>query len=75
MLEEHLKNGKNVAMLDKKRFTEYLNENGIPFSEAKISTYIRREKNPQPDLMIGGKRYWKKESCKKYILEKLEKRV
>jgi|SRR5690625_3258772 len=52
-----------------KNFVDFLNENNVSYSEAKMSTYINRGKIPKPDLLISGKRFWKKETCELFLEE------
>lgn len=58
--------------LDQRRFAEYLTENGLRYSEAKLSVYIKRGYIPKPNLVINGKRYWKRETGKKFLYDNLK---
>lgn len=56
-------------LLTQKRFSQFLSENGLPFSEAKVSTYIKRGTFPEADVELFNKKYWKKETCEMYLKE------
>jgi len=59
---------KEEDYLSQKEFANYLNENGQKFSEAKMSVYVQRNVIPEPDLMVINRRYWKKETCKDFLI-------
>lgn len=55
--------------LNQSQFANYLKDNGLTFTRSKLNTYIKREKVPAPDLVVGGVKYWLKVTCENYLQE------
>ena len=48
------------------QFAEYLSEQGLRYDRQKLNLYFERGKVPQPDLVIGGIKYWSGETVQSY---------
>lgn len=48
------------------QFAEYLKEEGLRYDRQKLNLYFQRGKVPQPDLVVGGVKYWAKETAQLY---------
>lgn len=46
---------------------DHVDKHNIKFSRQMISTYSKRGTLPDPDLVIGRKKYWKKDTCEAYL--------
>ncbi|MEK5394043.1 hypothetical protein NSQ59_27465 [Margalitia sp. FSL K6-0131] len=55
---------------NQKEFAKMLTDEGIPFSDHKISVYFHRGVLPKEDLMFKGKPYWLTETIRDYIEQK-----
>lgn len=49
------------------QFADFLKENGLYFTRPKLNLYIKRDKMPKPDLVVGGTKYWFKSTCENYL--------
>ncbi|WP_061810472.1 hypothetical protein [Rossellomorea vietnamensis] len=48
------------------QFADYLSEQGLRYDRQKLNLYFERGKVPQPDLVVGGIKYWSKETVQNY---------
>lgn len=48
------------------QFADYLSEQGLRYDRQKLNLYFERGKVPQPDLVVGGIKYWSGETVQKY---------
>jgi hypothetical protein len=48
------------------QFADYLREQGLRYDRQKLNLYFERGKVPQPDLVVGGIKYWSKETVQSY---------
>ncbi|MBN8194202.1 hypothetical protein JI667_18895 [Bacillus sp. NTK074B] len=48
------------------QFADYLSEQGLRYDRQKLNLYLERGKVPQPDLVVGGIKYWSKETVQNY---------
>ncbi|QWC25155.1 hypothetical protein KJK41_22060 (plasmid) [Bacillus haikouensis] len=48
------------------QFADYLSEQGLRYDRQKLNLYFKRGKVPQPDLVVGGIKYWSKETVQSY---------
>jgi hypothetical protein len=48
------------------QFADYLSEQGLRYDRQKINLYFERGKVPQPDLVVGGIKYWSVETVQSY---------
>lgn len=48
------------------QFADYLSEQGLRYDRQKINLYFERGKVPQPDLVVGGVKYWSDETVQSY---------
>lgn len=48
------------------QFADYLSEQGLRYDRQKLNLYFERGKVPQPDLVIGGFKYWSGETVRSY---------
>lgn len=59
------------AYYNQSDFVRFLNENKhlheLNFSRPMFNTYLKRGHIPEPDLVVGGSKYWTKESCETYL--------
>lgn len=55
--------------LDQNGASRYLESKGLNFPQGKIATYILRGKFPREDLIISGKKFWRKSTIDKYASE------
>ena len=51
------------------QFAQYLTEQGLRYDRQKVNLYYERGKIPQPDLWIGGTKYWSRNTATKYSKE------
>lgn len=56
------------------QFAEELSNRGLRYDRHKLNLYFERGKVPQPDLVVGGVRYWSKKTVELYS-EREEKRL
>jgi hypothetical protein len=40
------------------QFADYLSEQGLRYNRQKLNLYYERGKVPEPDLVVGGTKYW-----------------
>ena len=59
------------AYYNQSDFVRFLNENKhlheLNFSRPMFNSYLKRGHIPEPDLVVGGSKYWTKGSCEKYL--------
>lgn len=48
------------------KFADYLANHGLPYSRQKLNLYYSRGSVPKPDLIVGGIKYWSKETVQLY---------
>ncbi|KON83487.1 hypothetical protein AF332_27395 [Sporosarcina globispora] len=48
------------------QFAEELSNRGLRYDRQKLNLYFERGKVPQPDLVIGGVKYWSKKTVQLY---------
>ena len=48
------------------QFADYLSSKGLRYDRQKLNLYFERGKVPQPDLVIGGVKYWSGKTVQKY---------
>ena len=48
------------------QFADELNKRGLRYDRQKLNLYFQRGKVPQPDLVIGGVKYWSKKTVQLY---------
>jgi hypothetical protein len=48
------------------QFADYLKREGLRYDRQKLNVYYKRGKVPEPDVVIGGVRYWSKSSVVLY---------
>jgi hypothetical protein len=48
------------------QFADYLSEQGLRYDRQKLNLYFERGKVPQPDLIVGGIKYWSEETVQSY---------
>jgi hypothetical protein len=51
------------------QFAQFLTEQGLRYDRQKVNLYYERGKIPQPDLLIGGTKYWSRDTATKYSKE------
>ena len=51
------------------QFAQFLTEQGLRYDRQKVNLYYERGKIPQPDLWIGGTKYWSRDTATKYSKE------
>ena len=51
------------------QFAQFLTEQGLKYNRQKVNLYYERGKIPQPDLWIGGTKYWSRDTATKYSKE------
>ena len=51
------------------QFAQYLTDQGLRYDRQKVNLYYERGKIPQPDLWIGGTKYWSRDTATKYSKE------
>lgn len=52
------------------QFADYLTENGVKYTKQRINMAYKRGKMVEPDLVIGGMKYWSIETAEKYLKQK-----
>jgi len=52
--------------LNQSQFAKYLTGQGLKYDRQKIDLYIDRGKLPQPDLIVGGTKYWSHSTAERY---------
>lgn len=48
------------------QFADELNKRGLRYDRQKLNLYFNRGKVPQPDLVVGGVKYWSKKTVHLY---------
>ncbi|MEK5066843.1 hypothetical protein [Cytobacillus sp. FSL R5-0596] len=48
------------------QFADELNKRGLRYDRQKLNLYFQRGKVPQPDLVIGGVKYWSEKTVQLY---------
>ncbi|MBT2758004.1 hypothetical protein J7E71_19215 [Mesobacillus foraminis] len=48
------------------QFAEELSKRGLRYDRQKLNLYFERGKVPQPDLVVGGVKYWSKKTVRIY---------
>lgn len=51
------------SYLSQSQFADYLKENGLTFTRSKLNTYMKRGAIPDPNLVVGGAKYWERSVC------------
>lgn len=64
--------GKDIYM-NQTRFANFLNENGLKYDKAKMSTYIKRGIIPPADITVSGTKYWERLTCENFLEYELDK--
>jgi protein involved in sex pheromone biosynthesis len=49
------------------QFAQYLTDQGLRYDRQKVNLYYERGKIPQPDLWIGGTKYWSRNTATSYM--------
>ncbi|MGP9041926.1 hypothetical protein [Cytobacillus kochii] len=49
-----------------RQFASYLTQHGLNYSKQRVSVSFKREKMPEPDLVIAGVKYWSIETAQKF---------
>ena len=49
------------------QFADYLSSQGLRYDRQKLNLYFERGKVPQPDLVVGGIKYWSGKTVQKYV--------
>ena len=62
-----IKDGSDYLNLS--QFAQFLTEQGLKYNRQKVNLYYERGKIPQPDLWIGGTKYWSRDTATKYSKE------
>lgn len=52
--------------LNQSQFATFLTQSGLKYDRAKVKNYYDRGKIPEPDLVIGGTKYWRRSTAKQY---------
>ena len=55
------------------QFAQFLTDQGLRYDRQKVNLYYERGKIPQPDLLIGGTKYWSRETATRYTEQEKEK--
>jgi hypothetical protein len=55
--------------LDQSAASRYLEAKGLHFPQGKIATYILRGTFPKEDLIISGKKFWRKNTMDNYAIQ------
>ncbi len=56
------------------QFAQFLTDQGLRYDRQKVNLYYERGKIPQPDLLIGGTKYWSRATASRYM-EQEKKRL
>jgi hypothetical protein len=59
-----VKDGSDYLSLS--QFAAYLSKQGLRYDRQKLNLYFERGKVPQPDLVVGGIKYWSKKTVQIY---------
>lgn len=62
---------KDEDFLNQSRFVEFLTNNGLKYSKAKLSMYIKRGTMPEPDLILNDTKYWHIKTCEEFLQKQL----
>ncbi|WP_338473320.1 hypothetical protein R4Z10_21485 (plasmid) [Niallia sp. XMNu-256] len=49
------------------QFAQFLTDQGLRYDRQKVNLYYERGKIPQPDLLIGGTKYWSRATASRYM--------
>ncbi|WP_338472785.1 hypothetical protein R4Z10_08680 [Niallia sp. XMNu-256] len=60
-----IKNGSDYLNLT--QFAQFLTDQGLRYDRQKVNLYYERGKIPQPDLLIGGTKYWSRATAFRYM--------
>jgi len=52
---------------------QHFTQNGLDFSRQKFNVYVQRGNIPEPDLIIGDRKFWLKETCDAYLESNVNK--
>lgn len=66
-----IKDGSEYVSLS--QFAKELNSKGLNYNRQKLNLYYSRGKIPQPDLIIGGTKYWNKKTVQDYYEQEKRK--
>lgn len=59
--------------LSQSQFAQFLTERGLKYDRQKVNLYYERGKIPQPDLRVGGIRYWGRSTAVKYLEQEMKR--
>jgi hypothetical protein len=61
--------------LNLSQFANYLTEQGVKYDRQKVNLYLERGKIPEPDLLVGGTKYWSSSTVIKYCEKEKQRRL
>ena len=53
--------------LNQSQLAHYLTDQGLKYDRQKVNIYYERDTIPQPDLWLGGTKYWSRSTAAKFV--------